>query len=63
MNAIITQEEEMMKKAKSHAAFMVTIDKGKKKLFKCNSSTSHSMKRFRKSPQQASVSFPNGLKK
>ncbi|XP_022849914.1 uncharacterized protein LOC111372006 [Olea europaea var. sylvestris] len=40
MTAIVTQEEEMIKKEKSHVAFMITTDKGTKKFFKGNSSKS-----------------------
>ncbi|KAG6642075.1 hypothetical protein CIPAW_09G118100, partial [Carya illinoinensis] len=63
MTAIITQEEEMMKKAKSHADFMITIDKGKKKFFKSNSNNFHKMKKYGKPPQQVGMSVPNGPKK
>ncbi|KAG6706991.1 hypothetical protein I3842_06G009900 [Carya illinoinensis] len=54
--------QEMMKNAKSHAAFMVTIDKGKKKFFKSNSSNFRKIKKPGKPPQQASMSVPNGPK-
>ncbi|KAG7960597.1 hypothetical protein I3843_10G132500 [Carya illinoinensis] len=63
MIAIVTQEEKMMKKAKSHAAFMVIVDKGKKKFFKSNSSNFRKMKKYEKPPQQASMSVPSGPKK
>ncbi|KAG7987697.1 hypothetical protein I3843_03G147300 [Carya illinoinensis] len=63
MTTIVTQEEEMMKKAKSLATFMVTVDKGKKKkFFKSNSGNFRKMKKSRKPPQQASMSVPNGPK-
>lgn len=52
-----------MKKVKSHAIFIVTIDKGKKKLFKSHSSNFPKMKRFGKLPRQASVRIPNEHKK
>lgn len=60
----MTQEEEMIKKVKSHATFMVTVDKRKKekKFFKGNSCNSHNMKKSRKPLQQVSVSIPNGPK-
>ncbi|KAG2725088.1 hypothetical protein I3760_01G050000 [Carya illinoinensis] len=63
MIAIVTQEEEMIKKVKSHAVFMVTVDKGKKKFFKSNNSNFRKMKKSDKPPQQASMSVPNGPKK
>ncbi|KAG6641745.1 hypothetical protein CIPAW_09G096200 [Carya illinoinensis] len=63
MTAIVTQEEEMMRKAKSHAAFMVTVDKGKKKFFKSNSNNFYKMKKYGKPPQQAGMSIPNRPKK
>lgn len=34
MTTIITQEVQMIKNAKSHAAFMIIVDKEKKKFFK-----------------------------
>ncbi|KAG6645088.1 hypothetical protein CIPAW_08G099000 [Carya illinoinensis] len=63
MTTSVTQEDEIMKKAKSHDAFMVTVDKGKKKFFKGNSSNFCKMKKSRKPPQQASMTVPNGPKK
>lgn len=57
MTIIVTQEEEMIKKTKSHVVFVVTVDKDKKKLFKGNSNNFYKMKRFEKPPQ------PNGPKK
>ncbi|KAG6706951.1 hypothetical protein I3842_06G008500 [Carya illinoinensis] len=53
---------EMTAIAKSHAAFMVIVDKGKKKFFKSNSSNFCKVKKSGKPPQQASMSVPNGRK-
>lgn len=62
ITAIATQEDEMMKKTKSQAAFIVTIDKGKMKLFKGNSYNFCKIKKFGKPPQQPSMNIPNGHK-
>jgi hypothetical protein len=50
MTAIVTQEEEVMKKEKSHAIFMMTNDSGhfKRKFYKGDNSDNetHKVKKF-----------------
>jgi len=59
MTAIVTQEEEVIKKGKSHAVFMMTNDSGhfKRKPYKGDNSgnETHKVKKFRKFSQQIGV--------